>query len=393
MRIGIAGPVNPEEFRSYFPNQDVPRMNLNASSVQALVKSFLENGHTVFVFTVSEHNKYQEFISDNLKVFAVPYRLIPKTSIFQIYKVQQLRKCIRKHISEIDVIHAQWTYEYAYSAKAFAKEIPVFCTVRDWCPYIMSVVCKSMLGKIGWSIKYVMFRRVMANDYVHFIANSEYTKSRIIGDYPNLEVVVIPNSIKREYIIKNKETITDGIRLITIANGINDPRKNIVNLLKAFKKLRLQYPQAFLTIVGKFNENHPDFIQWEEEGLFENVILTGQLRHEEVIAQIDKSSIMIHPSLEETFGNILLEAMARRVPVIGGIDSGAVPMVLGHGEYGLCCDVKEPDEVLQAIVALLDERKEKELVDRATNHLLDTFASDVVCRKHIKVFSNYIKDV
>lgn len=393
MRIGVAGPVNPAEFRNYFPDQDVPRMNLNASSVQALVKSFLEDGHTVFVFTVSEHNCYKEYISDKLKIFAVPYRLIPRTSIFQMYKVQRLRKCIRKHISEIDVIHAQWTYEYAYSAKVFAKEIPVFCTVRDWCPYIMSVVCKSMLGRIGWSIKYFMFRRVMANDNVHFIANSEYTKSRIIGDYPNLDVVVIPNSIKKEYIIKNKETITDGIRLITIANGINDPRKNIVNLLKAFKKLRVQYPLANLTIVGKYNENHPDFIQWKEEGLFESVTLTGQLRHEEVIAHIDKSTIMIHPSLEETFGNILLEAMARRVPVIGGIDSGAVPMVLGYGDYGLCCDVKEPDAILQAIVSLLDEKKEKEIVDSATNHLLDTFASDVVCRKHIKVFSNYIKDV
>ncbi len=391
MRIGIVGPFNPAEFKDYFPNKQVPEMNKNASSVQALVKSFVEAGHVVSVFTVNENNIYQEFLSNQINIYTVPYRLLPRTSIFQVYRVKQLRKAIKKHLQELDVLHAQWTYEYAYATKAFANNIPVFCTVRDWCPYIVSVVCRTMLGKLGWSIKYIMFRLVMASEDIHLIANSEYTRARILSDYHNKKVALIPNSIKKEYILNNKERTSVGIRLITIANGIFDPRKNIINLLKAFKLLKSDYPEAALTIVGRYSKKTSTYVQWRDEGLLEGVTTTGQLSHEEVIAQIDNSTILVHPSLEETFGNILLEAMARRVPVIGGSESGAVPMVLGNGKYGICCDVREPTEICKAIHLLLDENRSKAIVNAATDHLLSTYASDVVCKNHINLFQSYMK--
>ena len=391
MRIGLVGPINPAEFGSFFPNCDVPKMNLNASSVQALVKSYLDDGHTVSIFTTNENNIYQEFTSEQLKVYAVPYRWIPRTSILQVYKVVQLKKAIQTHLNELDVLHAQWTYEYAYAAKAFANQIPVFCTVRDWCPYIMKMVSRTFLGAFGWRIKYYMFRRVMANNDIHFIANSHYTYQRIKTDYPDKEVAIIPNSIKKEYILTKRKNVPNSIRLITIANGIFDPRKNLVTLLRAFKRFREQYSEASLTIVGRFSETHPDYVKWKEDGLFDDVVTTGQLSHEGVIDQIDASTMLIHPSLEETFGNILLEAMARRVPVIGGVESGAVPMVLGHGKYGVCCDVSNPNEILKAIQLLLDENKAIEVVDAATEHLQSTYASDVVCYNHIKLFQRYVK--
>ena len=393
MRIGIAGPFNPAEYKGFFPNCEVPEINRNASSVQALVKSFVEAGHNVSVFTVNENNVYQEFISDKIKIYTVPFRLIPGMGILKIDRVNQLRKSIRQHLSELDVLHAQWTYEYAYAAKAFTKELPVFCTVRDWCPYIMSVLNNNLLGKIGWRIRYYMFRRVMSDGGIHFIANSEYTKLRIVSDYPQKEVVIIPNSIKKEYILTQRKSAESVIKLISIANGIFDPRKNIINLLRAFKLLREKYQDATLMVVGKYSESHSNYNLWKEDGLLDGVILTGQLNHEDVITQIDNSTIMIHPSLEETFGNILLEAMARRVPVIGGNEAGAVPMVLGNGKYGVCCDVTEPKDIYQAIIFLMDMDKVKLLVNNATQHLLNTFASDVVCENHVKEYSKYLNYV
>ena len=390
MRIGIVGPINPAEFKEYFSDPNVPEMHLNASSVQALIKSFLDAGHVVYVFTINEVNVYQEFISEKLKVFAVPFRLVPRTRIFQVYQVLQLRKVIKKHLSEINVIHAQWTYEYAYAAMAFAKVKPVFCTVRDWCPYIMSVMSKSFLGVLGWKIKYFMFRRIMSNKDVLLIANSNYTYSRIKSSYPTREAVIIPNSIRKDYILTHKVNYSKKIKLISIANGIFDPRKNIVTLLKSFMALRQRYPDAVLTIVGKYDADYPVYLQWKAEGLLEGVVTTGQLNHKEVIDELDQSTILIHPSLEETFGNILLEAMARRIPVIGGVDSGAVPMVLGGGKYGLCCDITSPNKILEAVVELLDEKKYNTIINEATSHLLSSYASDVVCEMHINTYSRYV---
>lgn len=390
MRIGIAGPFNPYEFRNLFSTDEIPNINQNASAVQALVMSFLDEGHHVIVFTINPVNKSQVLRSENLIVYLIPYRLIPRTSIFQFYFVYNLRKCIRKNLKDIDVLHSQWTYEYAFAAKAFSKEVPVFCTVRDWCPIIMNLPM-TLLGKFGWRvIKYNMFRKVMSTSDIHFIANSSYTYSRIESEYPEKEVTIIPNSIKKEYILTKEISPLQDVVIISIANGITNPRKNIISLLKAFRLLRNTYEDATLFIVGKTSKDDPIYKQWKEDSLLNRVIMTGPLSHDEVISYLDQSSIMVHPSLEETFGNTLLEAMARRVPVIGGKDSGAVPTVLGNGKYGICCDVTSPEEIVNAIIFLLDKKNAEQKVNAATGYLLDKYASDVVCIKHIELYMNYL---
>lgn len=392
MHIGIVGPFNPAEFKTFFSKRKVPEMNLNAAAVQALVTSFLEAGHDVSVFTVNSYNNtYQEFISDNLKIYAVPFRFLPNTSIFKVYVIRQLKKNIKKHLSELDVLHAQWTYEYAYAAKSFAREIPVFCTIRDWCPYIMKNVINTLYKKIEWNVNYYLFSKVIKSTNIHFIANSEYTYSRVIKDYPEKKIVIIPNSIKKKYIKTYGIESTESVKLIAIANGVIDPRKNIVSLLRAYKIFKKDHPDTSLTIVGRCKKDSPVYMGWCEEGLLENVVMTGQLDHDGVIAAIDQSTILIHPSLEETFGNILLEAMARRVPVIGGLKSGAVPIVLGYGKYGVCCDVTSPESICEAILSLTNEAKLDEQVNNATEYLINTFASDVVCDRHIEEYAKYIR--
>ena len=62
---------------------------------------------------------------------------------------------------------------------------------------------------------------------------------------------------------------------------------------------------------------------------------------------------MIHSALEESFGMTLLEAMAKKTPVIGGKDSGAVPWVLNYGKSGVLTDVKSPKLIANEAIKLL----------------------------------------
>jgi glycosyltransferase involved in cell wall biosynthesis len=61
-------------------------------------------------------------------------------------------------------------------------------------------------------------------------------------------------------------------------------------------------------------------------------------------------SLFVHPSLEESFGLALVEAMALGVPVLGGRSSGAVPWVVGKGRTA---NVRDSDELAGAIVSRL----------------------------------------
>ena len=48
----------------------------------------------------------------------------------------------------------------------------------------------------------------------------------------------------------------------------------------------------------------------------------------------------------------LIEAMALRIPVIGGRSSGGVPWTLDNGRVGILVDVRSPEQVAEAMVKL-----------------------------------------
>jgi glycosyltransferase involved in cell wall biosynthesis len=67
--------------------------------------------------------------------------------------------------------------------------------------------------------------------------------------------------------------------------------------------------------------------------------------------------LLVHPSLEESFGNTLVEAMAQWTPVVGGEASGAVPWVLDGGKAGLLTDVTEPASLATSIRRILNSKE------------------------------------
>jgi glycosyltransferase involved in cell wall biosynthesis len=105
----------------------------------------------------------------------------------------------------------------------------------------------------------------------------------------------------------------------------------------------------------------------------------------------DKSSIFISPSLEETFGNTLLESMARKVPIIAGVYSGAIPYVLQQGKAGFLCDVSKSDEIYDTIKYVFENpEKAKAISQVAFSLLLSDYLDTEVMAKHIDLYESYM---
>lgn len=395
MRIGIVSPCNPSEFKEFFScGQDVPDINKGASAVNTLVKEFLRQGHYVKVFTSYNGTEgIKKFIGPQIEFFMCQNnKPLPFTAFLsQLYMVPRIVDIIRKEVSDLDVLHAHWTYEYAMAAMVFAKRLPVFCTVRDWCPYIQTTQV-SFRDILFWKVSRFVFERVMANRHIHFIANSHYTYNCIVKRYPNKKVMIIPNPIEKGYILDKEKQHIETAKFIAISQAIGDKRKNYDMLLHAFKCFHERYPDSELLLVGAgfVNSNHY-VLRWKEQNLLSGVKLCGFVNHNKLMELIDKSSCLIHPSLEETFGNILLEGMARCKPCIGGKDSGAVPMVLGHGKYGVLCDVKDLSSIVYAMEKTCDRDFVLALTSRTTKYLKTAFASNIIANSHIALYRKYIE--
>ena len=393
MRIGVVINIDTTSVLPYLTKQEDIRLVENyctpnaAPAVNTLIQTFLKVGNFVRVFTLAK--KEFSIVTPKIEIYATtPYNIYPFRYLGGIFiTARKLRGVIKDRIEDLDVLHAHWTYEYAYAAAAFDDKLPVFCTVRDFSTYIWKV--ESLKNKIPWTFKVFMNHLVFKHKKMHFIANSQYTAVTVKRKYEK-DIPVIPNSIKSSF-IKYGEHISPKKFTILCISSSNDKRKNIVTLLRAFQIFISKYPEAVLLLVGPPFVKSKTIKNWEKRNLLRQVELIGGIPREQIIEYIDRCSVFVTPSLEETFGNTLLESMVRKVPVIGGAYSGAVPYVLHHGKAGYLCDVSKADSLFRMMEHVFNnpiEANNKAI--QAYTIILSESSEEKVCQEHLKLYKQCI---
>jgi glycosyltransferase involved in cell wall biosynthesis len=93
-----------------------------------------------------------------------------------------------------------------------------------------------------------------------------------------------------------------------------------------------------------------------KERSYANVILTGYLKDRELSAMYASSDVFVFPSSTETFGNVVLEAMASGLPVIA-VNSGGVKENVFHDYNGLMCAPRDTEGFAKAIIRLIEDKQ------------------------------------
>src|SRR5262249_23639610 len=103
-----------------------------------------------------------------------------------------------------------------------------------------------------------------------------------------------------------------------------------------------------------------------ERGLVAGIEFIGMVPYDEMIRRLAlEVNVLVHPALEESFGMTLIEAMALRIPVIGGRRSGAVPWVLDQGRVGRLVEASDSEEMAEAMIVLGENADERERLGEA----------------------------
>ncbi len=389
MRIGISSHLTVPQFVPYLNKESKEKAQeikgISAPSVDTLVKGLLAAGHEVVVFTLDSNVKKTTILQgEKLKIYVSKIRKTAKLRAitFFSFEIKQLTAAIKQE--ELDVLHAHWSYEYSLAALRTKNKI--FVTVRDVAPVIFE-----FYHDFYRLMRLLMNNRVISKrKKITFIANSKYIQSELQKFY-NLPSVIIPNPISDDF-IRNLSFLPAkkyNNRIISISNAWGK-LKNIDVLLFAFRKLKAEMKDAELFLVG--SPFIPEFskvlaLKQCEPNLFDGVILCGKVDRHGLAKLIDQSAILVHPSLTESFGNILLEAMARQIPCIGGKDSGAVPWVLDGGKAGLLCDMTSVDNLTDAMKKLLSNKILWTKYSQAGyNHLLKNFTLDKVIKDTLSLY-------
>lgn len=67
----------------------------------------------------------------------------------------------------------------------------------------------------------------------------------------------------------------------------------------------------------------------------EGVVFHGNVPYEETLQMMAASNILMHPSLEESFGSPIAEAMLMGIPVMAAREAGGARWLLDEGHCGL----------------------------------------------------------
>jgi glycosyltransferase involved in cell wall biosynthesis len=217
------------------------------------------------------------------------------------------------------------------------------------------------------------FQPKFARKAQQIVTVSQFSKQDIIRLYGIEEekIAVACNGAHNDYHPldwKEKEAIkkqyADGSEYFVYAGALH-PRKNIVNLLKAFIAFKKkQRSDMKLVIVGRLAWKYEEVLQMKDSMPFkEDVKWVGYMDVDELPKVIGGAYAMVYPSFFEGFGIPILEALKCNVPAIAG-NTSSMPEVVGNA--GLLVDPYSVEDIAEKMELLYkDEALRSRLIAAA----------------------------
>ncbi|MEN2284149.1 glycosyltransferase family 4 protein [Algoriphagus sp. SE2] len=161
------------------------------------------------------------------------------------------------------------------------------------------------------------------------------------------------NGIEEIIGIKNPSTHSkeDKINLLFLSNLLKS--KGIWDLLKTCVVLKESGIKFQCIIAGAEGDVTAEDLNTfvNDNGLAEEIKYVGKVSGEEKKAILETADIFIHPTQEDCFPLVLLEAMQYSLPIISTFE-GAIPEIIKNYETGIIVERGSPKELAEAVTYL-----------------------------------------
>jgi glycosyltransferase involved in cell wall biosynthesis len=269
----------------------------------------------------------------------VEYRVISHGSRGPEMLFEQVILPVRLRRERADLVHAPNCF------LPLARPCMGVVTIHD---LAFEVFPEDFSGRTGW--KYRTFTPRAARSAQRVICVSGYTANDVVRRYDvdEARVRIIPNAPSLPIGDAPPRAARDGPYLLAV--GDLRPKKNLLRLVEAFGTLRGEGLEHRLVLAGA-DSGEGERVRDAAGG--HPVELTGYLPDDEMDALMRGADALVHPSLYEGFGLVLVEAMARGVPVLAA-RATALPETGGDA-----CDYFDPLDVgdmAAAIRRVVDDR-------------------------------------
>jgi phosphatidylinositol alpha-mannosyltransferase len=206
----------------------------------------------------------------------------------------------------------------------------------------------------GYDYTKVILRRIMQRLDARTVVSPAVLA--YIGRYFPGDYQIIPNGVDIEKFgapnVRPIEKFDDG-KFNILFVGRLEKRKGFRYLLRAFPMIKAQVPHARLLVVGAFEkEDKEKFVMYARQHGLRDVKFIGYASAEDLVRYYHTAHVFCAPSTGfESFGMILVEAMAAGVPIVAS-DIAGYHHVVTHEQDGLLVPPCDEKAIANAVVRL-----------------------------------------
>jgi len=318
--------------------------------IKALNKNFPDVAVIIFAFDYPFSEKEYYWFGNRV----IPFNGYSNKKIRRLFLWRRIWKKMRQLRRENHFVGilSFWCSDCAMLGKKFAQKYQL----KHYC-WIMGQDAKK-------NNRYV---KLIHPRSVELIALSDFLADEFYRNYEIRPAYIIPNAVAPQFF--NHPLAKKDIDIVGVGSLI--PLKRFDVFISIVGELKNQFPSISAIICGKGPEEDNLMAQIKEKSLEQYVSLIGERPYDEVLKLMQRSKILLHPSVYEGFSGVCLEALASRAHVISFTRAMSQDIDQWH-------IVKTKEEMIQQAVALL--------IDGTTYETIMPFTTDDTAKSVMTLF-------
>ena len=342
--------------------------------IRDLAEALIDEGHEVSVISPADDDTpLPPYVVGAGRAVPVPYNGSVARLSFGFLSVSRVRRWLNQ--GGFDVLHVHEPGIPSLSLLAcWVASGPIVATVHTAIP-------RSRVLVVTYPVLRTALEKINGR-----IAVSEAARTTLV-EHIGGDAVVIPNGVAtRRY--RKAEPLPGWPGpggAIGFLGRLDEPRKGLAVLLKAFEILGPERPGLRLLVAGPAADAE-EVLHRVPAGLRDRVVLLGQVSEDDKVRVLHSVDVFCSPNTGgESFGIVTAEAMAAGLPVVAS-DIDAFRQVLDGGEAGELFTVGDAADLARAAGRLLDDPARRAELSAAALAAVAQYDWSVVARDVIRVY-------
>ena len=260
----------------------------------------------------------------------------------------------------------------------------------------LGIYGKSKAYKIGW-------------EHNHHHQDLEYANG-VANSCRNLDTLVLVSDTLRNYYKKKMKQLDIKCRCVFIPNMLDDipkttsklsekriisvgrvsKEKGYVDLIEIFKEFNKLNPDWRLDIVGDGSERNKVVDRIYQYNLTNNVTVHGYLKKKEINELLKKSSLYVMTSYTESFGIVLIEAMAHGIPCLAFTSAEGANDLISNNENGYLIENRDFSEMVTRMNELVNNKEKRIELGKNARETSLKYSKEIIQKEWCKLLKRKV---